>query len=127
MPPDGQSPMRATDVLANERTFLAYLRTALALVGFGFVIARFTLFAREFATITGRHEPSNGTTSILLGASMALAGIVTAMFGAWRYTETVRGLREGRTVPLSRGPVVISAIAVSIVCLVVAFDLILVR
>jgi len=127
MPPEGQAPMRATDVLANERTFLAYLRTALALVGFGFVIARFTLFAREFAAITGRHEPSNGTTSILLGASMALAGIVTASFGAWRYVETARGLREQRVVPLSRAPVVISAIAVSIVCVVVAIDLVLVR
>jgi putative membrane protein len=127
MQPDERISVRATDTLANERTFLAYLRTALSLVGFGFVIARFTLFAREFAEITGRHQPTNGTTSILLGASMALAGIVTALFGAWRYVVTARGLREGRVVPLSRGPVVISAIAVSTVCLVVAIDLVLVR
>ena len=32
---------------ANERTFLAWLRTSLALIGFGFVIARFGLFLRE--------------------------------------------------------------------------------
>jgi putative membrane protein len=127
MPPDDQSPVRATDALANERTFLAYLRTALALVGFGFVIARFTLFAREFAEITNRHLPGSGSTSILLGASMAVAGIASAVFGAWRYSVAAAGLRSGKVIPLSRGPVIISAIAVSLVCAIVAIDLILVR
>jgi putative membrane protein len=125
MPPEDD--VRATDTLANERTFLAYLRTALALVGFGFVIARFTLFTREFAELTHSTLAGAGTTSILLGASMALFGVVTALFGAWRYVITLNGLREGRVVALSRRPVVISAIAVSIVCVVVAIDLILVR
>ena len=127
MPPELAQPVRATDALANERTFLAYLRTALALVGFGFVIARFTLFARELADMTGRHLPGSGATSILLGASMALAGVAIAVFGAWRYSIVAVGLRAGRIVQLSRGPVIVSTIAVSIVCLVVAFDLILVR
>lgn len=40
---------RATDTLANERTFLAYARTALAFIAFGFVIARFALFTRQIA------------------------------------------------------------------------------
>ncbi|MBV9232636.1 MAG: DUF202 domain-containing protein, partial [Candidatus Eremiobacteraeota bacterium] len=43
--------MHATDTLANERTYLAYIRTALAFIAFGFVIARFSLFAREFASL----------------------------------------------------------------------------
>jgi putative membrane protein len=127
MASDDETPVHATDALANERTFLAYLRTALALVAFGFVIARFALFAREFAAMTHRPEVSSGTTSILLGASMAVAGIVTALFGAWRYIVAASGLREGRVIPLARRPVLISSIAVSIVCLVVAIDLILVR
>ena len=37
----------ASDYLAAERTFLAWLRTALALMGFGFVVARFGLFLRR--------------------------------------------------------------------------------
>ena len=68
-------------------------------------------------TSANRHGGRPGTT----------AAEVTAVFGAWRYVVTARGLREERVVPLSRAPVVISAIAVSIVCLVVAFDLVLVR
>ncbi len=35
---------------ANERTFLAWLRTSIALIGFGFAIARFGLFLRELQT-----------------------------------------------------------------------------
>jgi putative membrane protein len=124
---DDESPVHATDALANERTFLAYLRTALALVAFGFVIARFALFGREFAAITNHPEPTSGSTSILLGASMAVAGIVTSLFGAWRYLVAARGLRAGKVIPLARSPVYISSIAVAIVCLVVAIDLILVR
>lgn len=127
MQPDDQIPVRATDALANERTFLAYLRTALALVAFGFVIARFTLFGREFAEMTGRHLPGTGATSILLGASMAMAGIAMAIFGAWRYSVAASALRSGKVLPLSRGPVIVSALAVSLVCLVVAIDLIAVR
>ncbi len=114
---------RATDTLANERTFLAYLRTALALVGFGFVIARFSLFAREFAAMSKLPPATTGGMSILLGASMALAGIVTAVYGGWRYIETARGLRAGRVVALSDGVAAFSALAVGAVCLVVAIDL----
>ena len=36
-----------SDYLAAERTFLAWIRTGLALMGFGFVVARFGLFLRE--------------------------------------------------------------------------------
>ncbi len=37
--------------LAAERTFLAWIRTGLALMGFGFVVARFGLFLRECAAV----------------------------------------------------------------------------
>ena len=41
-----------SDYLAAERTFLAWIRTGLALMGFGFVVARFGLFLREIAMTT---------------------------------------------------------------------------
>jgi uncharacterized membrane protein YidH (DUF202 family) len=37
--------------LANERTFLSWLRTSIALIGLGFIVARFGLFLREFGLV----------------------------------------------------------------------------
>jgi len=40
---------RATEYLANERTFLAWIRTSVAVVSLGFVLARFSVWLRELA------------------------------------------------------------------------------
>jgi len=92
-------PIRATDTLANERTYLAYIRTALAFIAFGFVIARFSLFARELSSLFAKSNPEPNV-STTFGTLMALFGIVVALLGAWRYARTDRGLREGRIVTL---------------------------
>ena len=106
MPPDPQpvsedSAVRATDTLANERTYLAYVRTALAFIAFGFVVARFSLFAREFSLLvhSGAPAPAPGV-STALGTAMAVFGVLVALLGAWRYSVTDRGLREGRVLTL---------------------------
>jgi len=91
---DLQIEVRANDTLANERTFLAYARTALAFIAFGFVIARFALFAREFSALVHTSYVSEGV-SIAFGTGMSLFGVVIAMVGAWRYAVTDRGLRRG--------------------------------
>ena len=51
--------------LAAERTMLAWIRTGLAMMGFGFVVARFGLFLRELATVGGVALPFR----ILLGVA----------------------------------------------------------
>jgi putative membrane protein len=49
---------------ANERTFLAWLRTSIALIGFGFAIARFGLFLHELqSTVTGQNVPTHSFLS----------------------------------------------------------------
>lgn len=95
-------PVRATDTLANERTYLAYVRTALAFIAFGFVIARFSLFAREFSILVHSRNYAEPGLSTLFGTAMAIFGIIVALFGAWRYAATDRGLRAERVVTLSR-------------------------
>src|SRR4051812_16870741 len=54
----GGSPSRARDHLANERTFLAWVRTALGLLGLGFVLARMGLFLEQLAltSLPGSHH-----------------------------------------------------------------------
>jgi putative membrane protein len=106
--------VRATDTLANERTYLAYVRTALAFIAFGFVVARFSLFAREFAVLVHGGTTAPGV-STSFGTAMAIFGIFVGVLGAWRYAATDRGLREGRVVAMSSlTAYVISIIVVAI-------------
>jgi putative membrane protein len=117
-----QHDVRIADALANERTYLAYVRTALAFIAFGFVIARFSLFAREFSGLIGQAVPSRGL-SLGFGTGMALFGAVVGLLGAWRYSSTDRGLRRSEVVALSAGAVYIVALFVAAIGLIVAFAL----
>jgi putative membrane protein len=87
------------DHLANERTFLAYLRTALALVGFGFVIARL--------------DP-RATLSLAVGVVMVLGGVGVVVFGAYRYLHERRALLEHRWSTLGPGAAVAIAVGTGV-------------
>jgi putative membrane protein len=66
-PDTPRSPSRTRDYLANGRTFLAWVRTALALIGLGFVLARLDLFLRLAA---GRgHEASEVARTSAISSS----------------------------------------------------------
>ena len=88
--------IRATDTLANERTFLAYVRTALAFVAFGYVIARFSLFTREISIIA--HMTVPGGASTIFGVGVATMGIAVGLYGSYRYVATDRGLHRATVV-----------------------------
>lgn len=86
------------DYLAAERTFLAWIRTGIALMGFGFVIARFGLFLRQMQFI--QHVPtarSHGV-SLWFGTAVMVAGIVTNLLAARHYSHVVRMLNEDKPV-----------------------------
>ena len=120
------SDVRATDALANERTFLAWIRTALALAGFGFVIARFALLVREFSLITHNTFPESGFSNAL-GGSMVISGIVAAIYGSYRYVATARGLRAGKVVALNDRAAIVAGGFVAAVAVVVALDLFVIK
>jgi putative membrane protein len=82
--------------MAAERTFLAWLRTAVALMAFGFVIARFGVFLRSFA-VTGAAGPERGSgISLALGLSLIGVGVLVCIVSALRHRSYVRGIDEGR-------------------------------
>jgi putative membrane protein len=122
----GGAAVRANDVLANERTFLAYVRTALAFIAFGFVVARFSLFTREFAVLVHETTAEPGL-STSFGTVMAVFGVALAMLGAWRYAATDRGLREGRVVTLSSLTGYGISLLVAAIGVIVALALVLYR
>ena len=70
------APAHTTEHLANERTFLAWIRTSIAVIGLGFVMAKFSVWLRQFlATLA----PTARIPSV--GASLP-AGLVLIAFGA---------------------------------------------
>lgn len=94
------------DLLAAERTLLAWIRTGIALMGFGFVVARFGLFLRELARVGG-HPATPRFDSALLGTLVVGAGVAVNLWATLRHRGIVRCLREGSTDIGSAGPVAI--------------------
>lgn len=82
---------------ANERTFLAWLRTSIALIGFGFAIARFGLFIRQLqATVTQQQVATSPIfTSENLGVSLVIFGIMAIALAAWRYNQVFWQIERG--------------------------------
>lgn len=98
-PPSGID--RQREHQANERTFLAWLRTSLALIGFGFAIARFGIFLRQIgATIDGPAEPIHPLfNSQVLGVTLVVLGILVIGLAAWRYGVIFRQIEESNFRP----------------------------
>lgn len=82
---------------ANERTFLAWLRTSIALIGFGFAIARFGLFIRQLqATVTQNQVATHPIfNSENLGVSLVIFGIMAIALAAWRYNQVFWQIERG--------------------------------
>ncbi|BDI17525.1 hypothetical protein ANSO36C_33270 [Nostoc cf. commune SO-36] len=82
---------------ANERTFLAWLRTSIALIGFGFAIARFGIFLRQLnIAITQQEPPVNPlSNSENLGVALVIFGISTIALAAWRYNQVFWQIERG--------------------------------
>ncbi|MBD2212313.1 DUF202 domain-containing protein [Nostoc linckia FACHB-104] len=82
---------------ANERTFLAWLRTSIALIGFGFAIARFGLFLHQLdAAITQRKPDVHPLfNSENLGIVLVIFGIVMLALAAWQYNQVFWQIERG--------------------------------
>jgi putative membrane protein len=81
--------------LAAERTFLAWIRTSLALMGFGFLIARFALLLRETEGLTMATRPRRSSLSPWLGFAMVCFGVVVCLTALARHRSYLRALEAG--------------------------------
>ena len=84
-----------SDHAANERTFLAWVRTAIAVMAFGFLVAKFDLFLQVAAQSLGEREaariPHSGFGGAV-GVTLILAGTLMVAL------STVRFIRTGRAI-----------------------------
>jgi len=84
-----------TDHAANERTYLAWVRTAIAVMAFGFLLERFDLFL-AFALATGPHTAVHVNTRAteLLGLGLILVGAWMTWLATLRYHRNKRQIAD---------------------------------
>ncbi|MGD1070858.1 MAG: DUF202 domain-containing protein [Bryobacteraceae bacterium] len=113
------------DYLAAQRTFLAWIRTGLALMGFGFVVARFGLFLQALQVDRpALSVPSTGF-SLWFGTGLIVLGVVVNVFSAWHHILLVRDLKRGGS-SFSRpsSPAIAVAMTLAVIGLAMAINLI---
>jgi uncharacterized protein (DUF302 family)/uncharacterized membrane protein YidH (DUF202 family) len=90
-----RSPSGPSDYLAAERTFLAWIRTGLALMGFGFVVARFGLFLQTLQIGQPGFQPRPYGPSFWFGTVLILLGVIVNLVCIWTHLRLVRNLNRG--------------------------------
>lgn len=80
---------------AAERTFLAWIRTGLAMMGFGFIVARFGMFLRELAAARGAELSHSPGMSVWAGSALIVLGVIVNVVTATRYAALLSRLRNG--------------------------------
>ncbi len=108
-----------SDHAANERTFLAWVRTGIAVIAFGFVIEKFNLFVLTMANANsldaGRRlqlERLSGPLGRYEGLSLILVGIALVVVAAMRFVRTEKLLddRETHSAASVRAELLLSAV-----------------
>ena len=117
-PEPAANPNRTRDHLANERTLLAWMRSAVAIVTLGFVVARFGLLLRELGTAATLHTSVRFSTGF--GVALVLCGALLVVLATARYRSTARAIDDNTYQPASwllvalAGGFVVVAVALAI-------------
>ena len=80
---------------AAERTLLAWIRTGLAMMGFGFVVARFGMFLKELAAAEHRALERSSGFSLYLGTALVVLGVVVNLLAAKEYRTFLKRYERG--------------------------------
>jgi putative membrane protein len=86
-------PQNAREHLANERTLLAWIRTSVGIMAFGFVVVKFSLFIRQISLLLGKNStiPQHGFSSVI-GIFLVAVGATTLILSYVQYKRTEKQL-----------------------------------
>ena len=90
------------DYLAEERTFLAWIRTGLGVMAFGFVVARFGLFLEQIRIAEGGSPAESHQRSLWFGTALIAVGVAVNLLSARRHSRSIAALNQSRVA--DRGP-----------------------
>src|SRR5437868_2912104 len=94
IPPEPRPAAELRDYLAEERTFLAWIRTGISLMGFGFVVARFGIFGdlQHIPLLLPAGRPHE--LSLWFGAALIAIGAIVNLLSARRFMRLVGDLNR---------------------------------
>lgn len=92
---DNKQKGKPNDHLANERTFLAWIRTSIGIMGFGFIVVKFSMFIRQVSQIVGKQvtAPQTGYSGII-GVILVAIGAFTAVMAYFNYKKIEKQLES---------------------------------
>ncbi len=93
---------------ANERTLLAWMRTALGLMAFGFVVARLGVLLPEVG-----EEPVVGGGTLAVGEGLLVLGSATLVMAIFRFLDAHRAIVAGQDHVPAPGPVIALAATIA--------------
>jgi putative membrane protein len=113
---------------AAERTFLAWIRTGLGLMGIGFAVSRFGLFLRQITAAQSHLPPHTTGLSLWSGVCLVALGVIVNLGSVYRHFQLIHELSSGTWRPgrVSRDAVLLGLILAA-VGIAMAIYLILVR
>lgn len=95
----GPESTRVREHLANERTLLAWVRTAITFMALGFVVARFGLFLKQIALETHAPPPSETALSGFIGIVLVVFGTLATILSAVRFLRARAQIDRGAFQP----------------------------
>lgn len=111
--------------LSNERTFLGWIRTSLAIISLGFVIAKFGIWLEDFSlTNSPKLQQISSGESVPIGIGMIIFGGILSILAAWRYHKVNLQIEQGK-VKADKGLVILITLLVLILSLVMVVYMII--
>ena len=111
---------------AAERTFLAWIRTGLGLMGVGFAVSRFGLFLRDFSNTQHAPAQTSTTHSVITGAALVALGVIINIASVINHLSTIKKLAAGTWQPGQPSRTAI-ALAIILALLGIAMAIYLIR
>jgi putative membrane protein len=113
MPNSTPTPNTA-DHLANERTFLSWIRTSIGIMAFGFVVVKFSLFVKQISLILGKtNTVPTGSYSGIIGIILVAVGAIVLLLSFLRYKKIEQQLMKGTYQHTSR---LVTVLTIAIFC-----------